>query len=208
MSDRTKTERLGLAPSSSLSSGCATNLPLVEQDAASGEVAALYQQYRTAFGRDEVPGILKCFATSPPILRSMMSLAQDFLFTDSRLTRYHKEMIATFVSNQNGCPYCADSHGYFLRAQGGSPETLSALQKLDVRSPALSVAEQELLSFVDKVNCASQLIRHDDIAGLNAVGWSDAQISETIHVVSLFAAFNRIANAFGLCSQGFLELSL
>lgn len=207
MSDRPKKEGLGIAPPS-LGRNRASNLPLVELDAASDEVAGLYQQYRTAFGRDEVPGILKCFATSPPILRSMISLAQDFLFIDSHLTRYHKEMIATFVSTHNECAYCADSHGYFLRVQGGSPETLCALQKLDIRSAALSAPEQELLSFVDKVSCASQLIKHDDIASLNAVGWSDAQISEAVHVASLFAAFNRVANAFGLRSQGLLELPL
>jgi len=70
------------------------------------------------------PGILKCFATHPPLLQHMMGIAEALLFADGHLTRQHKEMIATFVSVQNNCPYCADSHGYRLRVQGGSLEAL------------------------------------------------------------------------------------
>lgn len=80
----------------------------MEEGAASGEVAALYQRFRTEFGRPEVPGILKCYATHPPLLRSMMDLSQSFLFTDGHLARRHKEMIATFISMRNDCSYCAD----------------------------------------------------------------------------------------------------
>jgi uncharacterized peroxidase-related enzyme len=204
MSTQSEGQGLGAAPPS-LSSTAATNLSVVEPGAASGEVAELYHRYQTVFGRNEVPGILKCFATHPPLLRSMMDLAQSFLFVDGHLSRCHKEMIATFVSSRNECPYCADSHGYFLRVHGGSEEALCAVQQFDVQSSALSAAEQELLAFADKVNSASQTVQGDDIARLHRAGWNDAQISEVIHIVSLFAAFNRIANAFGLRSQRLLD---
>ena len=31
-------------------------------------------------------------------------------------------------------------------------------------------------------------------------GWSEAQVAEAVHIAALFAAFNRIANSFGLPS--------
>lgn len=37
-------------------------------------------------------------------------------------------------------------------------------------------------------------------------GWSELQIAEAVHVTALFAAFNRVANGFGLGSQGLLAL--
>jgi alkylhydroperoxidase family enzyme len=37
-------------------------------------------------------------------------------------------------------------------------------------------------------------------------GWSELQIAEAIHVAALFSTFNRVANAFGLKSQGLLAL--
>src|ERR1035438_2208726 len=79
------------------------NLPLIEESEATGEVAALYDHFRTHFGRPDVPPILKCFATHPPLLRHMMDLAEDLIFGDGALGRKHKEMIATLVSTLNSC---------------------------------------------------------------------------------------------------------
>ena len=88
----------------------ATTIPIVEEDAATGAVAEAYADYRTRFGREHVPGILKCFATHPPLLEQMLALACTLLFTESHLSRKVKEMIATYISALNACPYCLDSH--------------------------------------------------------------------------------------------------
>lgn len=185
----------------------ATNLPIVEESQATGEVAALYERYRTEFGRLHVPGILQCFATHPPLLRCMIELAQSLLFAEGHLTRRHKEMIATFLSSRNQCPYCADSHGYFLRMQGASEETLCALQQNDLQSTALSAAEQSLLRFVDRVNTESQSISRADADHLRQAGWTAPQLAEAVHLAALFAMFNRVVNAFGLAPQGLLAQS-
>jgi uncharacterized peroxidase-related enzyme len=115
-------------------------------------------------------------------------------------------MIATLVSSQNGCAYCADSHGYFLRMHGGSAEALIAVQQGQLDSTSLTSAEQALLAFVAKVNSRSHEIVADDIVRLRTTGWSEPQIAETIHIAALFATYNRVANAFGLASQGLLAL--
>ena len=137
----------------------------------------------------------------------MMALSESLIFSDGHLTRRHKEMIATLVSTRNQCPYCADSHGYFLRVHGGSTESLRAIQEGRLDSPALTNAEQALLNFpAQKVNESSAEIGPSDIEILDAQRWTDSQIAEAIHVASLFATFNRVANAFGLASQGLLAL--
>jgi uncharacterized peroxidase-related enzyme len=184
----------------------AGNLPVVEEADASGEVALLYDHFRSHFGRQDIPGILKCFATHPPLLKNMMELSGALIFCDGFLTRKHKEMIATLVSSQNACEYCADSHGYFLRIHGGSAEVLCALQQNTLDSASLSAAEQALLGFVLKVNSSSAQVVPADIDLLRKQGWSDSQIAEAIHVAALFATFNRVVNAFGLRSQGLLAL--
>lgn len=180
------------------------NLPCIEEDAASSEVSALYQHFRSHFGRPDVPGILKCFATHPPLLRHMMELSEALIFADGHLTRRHKEMIAAAVSAQNQCPHCADSHGYFLRVHGGSAGALCAIQANDLHSPSLTISEQALLSFALKVNCNSHQISRADVETMHQAGWSDSQVAEAIHIAALFATFNRVANAFGLKSQGLL----
>jgi uncharacterized peroxidase-related enzyme len=184
----------------------AANLPIVEEADATGEIAELYDRYRSHFGRPTVPGILKCFATHPVLLKNMMDLAENLLFIDGFLMRRHKELIATLVSTENSCPYCADSHGYFLRTLGGSAEQLAAIEARDLASAAFSPQEQALLAFVDKVTRASHAIQRSDVERLTNAGWSEPQIAEAIHVAALFAAFNRIANAFHLPSQHLLDL--
>jgi len=136
----------------------------------------------------------------------MMDLSESLIFADGALTRRHKEMIATLISEQNLCPYCADSHGYFLRIHGASAQALLAIQSDDLCSSALSAPEQALLRFARKVNINSHEIDRSDVEEVQRAGWSELQIAEAVHVAALFATFNRIANAFGLKSQGMLAL--
>ncbi len=182
------------------------NLAVVEESAATDEVAVLYEHFRTHFGRPDVPGILKCFATHPPLLRHMMVISETLIFSEGALGRKVKEMIATFTSILNACPYCVDSHAYFLRMYGGSSAALKAILNDDLGSPELTLAEQLLLEFVRKVNGFSYEVDAEDTALLMKAGWSELQIAEAIHITALFATFNRVANAFGLGSQGLLAL--
>ena len=182
------------------------NVAVIEEVAATGEVAALYDHFRTHFGRPDVPGILRCFATHPPLMRHMMDLSESLLFADGFLTRKHKEMIATLISAQNLCPYCSDSHGYFLRVHGGSAEVVEAVLTEDLASPWLTTAEKALLNFARKVNVNSHDIRRNDVDTLVSAGWSELQIAEAVHVAALFSTFNRVTNAFGLASQELLSL--
>jgi uncharacterized peroxidase-related enzyme len=182
------------------------NLPIVNDDDATPEVERLYTKFRTDFGRPHVPGILRCFATHPPLLEHMMGLAQSMLFIDGALDRQHKEIIATFVSSRNSCAYCADSHGFFLRTNGGSAELLTAVMACEVDSSEFTSQQSALLRFVQKVTDDAQSVTRADIELLHVSGWTDLQIAEAIHVTALFACFNRVVNAFGLPSQDLLAM--
>ena len=177
-----------------------TNLPLVEEHAANDEVRALFAQYRERFARTDLPGIVLCFATNSMLLKGMLEIAETFLFGESLLSRRYKEMIATYVSRQNACPYCADSHGALLEAQGGSPEIICALQHGDLSAQLFTSAELALLKFAGRVNANSPAVTREDVEGTVQAGWTEAQVAEAVHIAALFAAFNRIANGFGLPS--------
>lgn len=189
-----------LKPGSPLPLAAAANLPVVDENTAGEEVLALYQEFHSRFGRPDIPGIVKCFATNPVVLKSMIDLAAGFLFVDGHLTRKHKEMIATLISLQNDCPYCANSHGNSLLAQGGSPEVLCALETGALDSACFTQKEQALLRFALKVNAESQSITRPDVEKTTQAGWTEEQLTEAVHLAAFFAAFNRIANAFGLPS--------
>lgn len=186
-------ERCRVAPSSA-------NLPLVDERTASEEVRTLFTRYRERFGRTGLPGIVLCFATNTTLLKSMLEIAENFLFGESLLSRRHKEMVATYLSQQNACPYCADSHGALLAAQGGSRDIVCALQGGDLDAQLFTSAELALLQFAGKINADSSAVSRADVEAAMHQGWTEAQIAEAVHIAALFAAFNRIANGFGLPS--------
>lgn len=78
----------------------------IEDGEAEGELAELYRQYLDANPhKDQMPGILKCFSLRPDFLRRVMQFSNEVHFSDGHLTRRTKEMIASYVSALNQCPY-------------------------------------------------------------------------------------------------------
>jgi hypothetical protein len=77
----------------------------VEESGATGEVAQVYEKYMQMAGREFVPDILKCFSPRPDFLMQVMQVSQAVHFSDGYLDRRTKEMIATYVSGLNRCPY-------------------------------------------------------------------------------------------------------
>lgn len=78
----------------------------VEDEEAVGPVAELYAAWKKANpDRGRMPEILKCFSPRPDFLKSVMDFSYSVHFKDGFLTRRQKEMIATYVSGLNRCPY-------------------------------------------------------------------------------------------------------
>jgi len=176
------------------------NLPLVDERAAGEEIRALFARYRERFARSDLPGIVLCFATNSALLRGMLEIAEKFLFSESLLGRREKEMIAVYLSRQNVCPYCAESHGTLLEAAGGSREAICALQTGNLDAQVFTTQQLALLNFAGKVNADSSSVTRADVEATMRTGLTEAQVAEAVHVAALFAAFNRIANGFGLPS--------
>jgi hypothetical protein len=78
----------------------------VGDDETTGPAAGIYAAWRAANpGRPEVPGILKCMSLRPDLLRGMIDVSDRVHFAEGHLSRRVKEMIATYVSALNACPY-------------------------------------------------------------------------------------------------------
>jgi len=78
---------------------------LIEDADASGELAQVYDEWRAHSGRQQMPGILKCFSHRPDFLRQVMAFSNGVHFSKGHLDRKTKEAIASYVSYLNRCPY-------------------------------------------------------------------------------------------------------
>ena len=78
---------------------------IIEDAEATGETLAAYEYWRAGSGRTQVPGIIKCFGARPDFLRQVVDFSNTIHFSEGHLQRRHKEMIASYVSYLNRCPY-------------------------------------------------------------------------------------------------------
>ena len=69
----------------------------------------------------------------------------------------------------------------------------------------LSPAERALLEYVKKVTEAAYRTTPEDVQTLRDHGWTEPQIAEAVYITAMFAFFNRVADAFGISPQGYLE---
>jgi uncharacterized peroxidase-related enzyme len=182
-----------------------TKIHLIEEDEATGDTAAAYQYFRDQSGRQDVPGILKCFGSNPTLARQMVDISSSLLFCDGFLTRRQKELISTYISHLNACPYCLDSHSFFLTVFGETPHFVQNIAAGNLSE--LSDAERQLLLYLSKVNGESFRTTREDVQQLLNLGWREEQIAEAVHVAAMMGLCNKVANAFGLPDQHLMSLS-
>jgi uncharacterized peroxidase-related enzyme len=183
-----------------------TKIRITEDHEATGDTAAAYDYWRAGSGRQQVPGIIKCFGARPDFLRQVVDFSNTVHFSEGHLIRRHKEMIASYVSYLNRCPYWLDSHAYFLRVQGASDQCVKAILEGKLDEAGLTPAERVLLDYVELVSNAASRTTAGDVQKLRDAGWSENQIAEAVYIIAMFAFFNRVADAFGVPSQDYLTI--
>ncbi len=82
--------------------------------------------------------------------------------------------------------------------QGGSEELVNAVAQGKLDSPAVPPKERTLLRYVEKLTLKPGDLKDTDTQALREAGWKDEEIWEASLVTSLFAFFNRMADAYGL----------
>ena len=84
---------------------------------------------------------------------------------------------------------------------------MQALVEGKLDDAELSPAERALLEYVAKVTEAAYRTTAEDVQKLRDHGWTEPQIAEAVYITAMFAFFNRVADAFGVPSQQYLEMN-
>lgn len=84
---------------------------------------------------------------------------------------------------------------------------VAAIAEGDLDGAGLTSAERVLLEYVRKVTEAAPRTTPEDVQRLRDAGWTEPQIAEAVYVTAMFAFFNRVADAFGISPQGYLEMN-
>ena len=102
------------------------SVPLIDDDKASAEVRAVYDDIRATRKTDYVNNFLKALANHPPTLRRTWESVKEVM-APGALDVLTKEMIYLAISASNQCPYCIASHTAGARKAGMTDAMLHEL---------------------------------------------------------------------------------
>ena len=139
----------------------------------------------------EVPNHFLVEMNFPEFLKAKLGATQ-VLWQMGELSMPEIQHVGILVSKANGCPYCTAAFctilNYGLETDEAYVQQLADAGLDAVEDPRLKT----LLSFALKVNQAAASTTDEDVAGLRAVGLTDKGIVQLVHLVSDFAAYNRL----------------
>ena len=82
---------------------------------------------------------------------------------------------------------------------------MAAILEGNIDEAGLTEAERFLMDYVELVTQAAYRTTPEDVEKLRVAGWKEEQIAEAVYITALFAFFNRVADAFGIPAQNYLE---
>ena len=170
----------------------ANGLRLVEEDEASDEVAALYEEIKRGMMLPEVPNFFKALASSPAALAVEWAMFKAQL-EHSTLPQSLAAMIRYAVAEQNDCQYCSAAHELSCRTLGIDEETL---HKLVEDLPQLTPERIRMtIQFALKVARSPKSLVREDYDAMRALGVSDEELVEIIQLAALASSGDVLADA-------------
>lgn len=90
------------------------------------------------------------------------------------------------------------SHAGFLQAVGADKDLVDAVAQNQLDKSGLDDKNRALLDFVRILTVEPWMTRDAHVIRMRKAGWTDEEIFEAAFDTSLFAFFNRMADAYGL----------
>lgn len=138
-----------------------------------------------------LPGITGLLAAYPETARPLTSLAQTLLRGESTLTPGERELIAAYVSSENNCYFCNNSHSAAARHLLGADADVVEEVKLGLDTAHVSEKMRALLRIAKKVQQGGRSVSDDDVARAREEGATDHEIHDTVLIAAAFCMYNR-----------------
>ena len=123
--------------------------------------------------------------------------ATKVLWEAGELTMEEIQHIGIAVSRANGCPYCTAAFCTILNYGLGKEENY--VRRFVTEGTAATEDERTatIVRFAEKANADPAAIDDGDVEGLRKIGLTDKGVVQLVHLVSDFAAYNRLNIALG-----------
>jgi uncharacterized peroxidase-related enzyme len=169
-----------------------SNLPMIEEQDAAGQVALIYADAKRELQLPFIPNAMKVVAGSPAALAIYWNMLRGF-YQHSTLPQSLVSMILYTVAERGHCQYCSANHELTCRTLGIDEATLSALaQDLGQVSPQRIRA---IIEFAEKAAHAPKSLQAQDFEQVRAEGVTDEELVEIVQVAALGVFSDIMADA-------------
>jgi uncharacterized peroxidase-related enzyme len=158
----------------------------------------------------DFPGIICAMQLAPGLAEHLGGLANVLLtdpFPGATISRAERELLATAVSAQNACFFCADSHGAvaaaLMRRDGIADPAVIADSVASGNVFALSSKMVALRELAVTVAADARRLRTQQAAQALAAGASSGDVKLAILIASAFCMYNRMVD--GLKANTFAD---
>lgn len=141
--------------------------------------------------KEGVPGIKSLALFRPETGRPLYALVEILLHGPSPLTKGERELIAAYVSYQNNCMFCYQSHSAAARRLYGAADFLVSEVIHDLNTASISEKLKTLLRIADKVRISGSAVLPHDVEAAKKQGAADREIHDTVLIAATFCMFNR-----------------
>ena len=141
--------------------------------------------------------VYHAFASRPAIFEPFTEACEQIMRGPSPLSRGDRELLGTFVSALNSCPYCHDVHNEVVKAYGMDAELARQL-KNDMETAAIDSRLKPLFALARKTTEGAYRVTQADFDLAYEQGWDDDAIHDAITVACLFNFMNRFVLTHGI----------
>lgn len=163
-----------------------SDLPLIEEEEATGDVARIYADVKRDLQLPIVPNHLKALAVSPAALAIYWDFTRSF-YQNTTLPASLTSMILFTIAERANCQYCSAGHELTCRTLGVDEETLRAL--VDELGNVSPQRVQAVIEFAVKVAEDPQSLAEEDYERVRNQGVTDEELVE-IMLIAAIGKFN------------------
>lgn len=140
------------------------------------------------------------FQSRPKTFDPFTQACEQIMRADSALPADTRELLGSFVSKLNACPYCHDVHNEAVKAHG-LDGTLTASLVEDIDAAPIDARLKPLFKLAEKMTRHAYKVTQADFDHCTEAGLSDDEIQDGIYVTCLFNFMNRLVSTLGIESN-------
>ncbi|NKB27826.1 MAG: peroxidase-related enzyme [Rhodobacteraceae bacterium] len=153
-----------------------------------------------------VDNVMRVHSLRPSTMNGHVVLYRACLHdTANSIPTWFQEVISSYVSTLNDCPYSYANHwsnARHLIADDDRADVIEAALQAHAPEQAFEGAQLAALRYADKLTRQPGNMIEADVASLRQSGWDDGEILEINQIVGYFNYANRLLNGLGVTTAG------